>query len=76
MTEWTDGYRAALADVLRLAYPRSGGAVMPDWLRVLLADLEGDALTIEHEQGGRLQRRRLAAAREALPLDLFADIEK
>jgi hypothetical protein len=65
MSEWTDGYRAALADVERLACTRNHG--LP-WLSALLDDLRQDSLVIEHEQGNRLQKRRLAAAREALPL--------
>jgi hypothetical protein len=37
--------------------------------RALVTDLRGDADVIEHELSNKLQkRRRLAAAREALPL--------
>ena len=65
MSEWTDGYRAALADIRRL-WPSRGVAGMAE----LLADLEGDALVIEREQDNRIRRRRLAAVREAqLPFD-------
>ena len=67
MSEWTDGYRAALAYVDRLAYSRTGFD-WPVWLRQLLADLKQDALVIEHEQGNKLQKARMRAAREALPL--------
>jgi hypothetical protein len=64
MSQWVDGYRAALADVRRLAFTRLGP------LTELLADLEGDALVIEREQDNRIRRRRLAAVREAtLPFD-------
>jgi len=63
MSEWTDGYRAALADIRRL-WPSRGVAGMVE----LLVDLEGDALVIEREQDNRIRRRRLAAVREA---DLF-----
>lgn len=65
MSEWTDGYRAALADIRR-TWPSRGVAGMTE----LLADLEGDALVIEREADNRIRRRRLAAVREAaLPLD-------
>jgi hypothetical protein len=65
MSEWTDGYRAALRDVMRVATDRQGWL---SWLDTLVEDLNQDALVIEHEQGNRLQRRRMRAAREALPL--------
>jgi hypothetical protein len=65
MSEWTDGYRAALGDVERLLQSR---ALMSEPLALLCRDLQQDALVIEHEQSSKLQRRRLAAAREALPL--------
>ena len=64
MSEWTDGYRAALADIRR-TWPSRGVAGMTE----LLADLEGDALVIEREQSNRFRRRRLAAAREATLFD-------
>ena len=67
MSEWTDGYRAALADIARLAHDRLG-VPLPPYLPELLADLEGDALVIERESDNRIRRRRLVAAREALPL--------
>ena len=70
MNDWAAGYRAALADVLRLAHSRS---LLVSGVAALIVDLEADAFVIEHEQGSRLQRRRLAAAREALPLPLFGD---
>ena len=63
MSEWTDGYRAALADIARLM-PSRGTAALTE----LIADLEGDALVIEREQDNRIRKRRLAAVREALPL--------
>jgi hypothetical protein len=47
-------------------------------LDTLLRDLTQDALVIDHEQSNRLQRRRLAAAREAVLLNglpLFAAAE-
>lgn len=65
MSEWTAGYRRALQDVARLGHSRG---VISAPLRDLLADLEGDALVIEREEDHRLRRRRLTAAREALPL--------
>lgn len=74
MSEWTDGYRAALADFELVAFNRGWGAALTKELRTVLADLHQDALVIEHEQSNKLQKRRLAAAREALPL--FADVEK
>jgi hypothetical protein len=67
MSEWIDGYRAALVDVARLAYTRYGTGNLK-WLDTLIEDLRQDSLVIEHEQGNKLQKRRLAAAREALPL--------
>jgi len=62
--DWTSGYQAAIDDIERLSYSR-GLATPP--LAALLADLKQDAHVIEHETGARLQRRRLAAAREAKP---------
>jgi hypothetical protein len=70
MSEWTDGYRAALGDVERLAASRG---LMTQPLNRLCCDLEQDALVIEHEVGNRLQKKRLAAAREALPLFAAAE---
>lgn len=67
MTEWTDGYRAALADVARVS--RSRGLSSPE-LGHLLNDLLGDALVIERQQAQRLQRRRLRAVKEEPELDL------
>jgi hypothetical protein len=65
MSEWTDGYRAALADIRR-TWPGRGVAGMLE----LLTDLEGDALVIEREADNRIRKRRLAAAREAeLPFE-------
>jgi hypothetical protein len=64
MSEWSDGYRAALADIARV-WPSRGVAGMTE----LLADLEGDALAIEREQDNRMRRRRLAAVREATLFD-------
>ncbi len=74
MSEWTDGYRAALADIARLAHTRAASrsrlSAVPPYLAELIADLEGDALVIEREQDNRIRRRRLAAVREAtLPFD-------
>jgi hypothetical protein len=63
MSEWTDGYRAALSDVRRLTLTRD-----PEALPQLLTDLEDDVLVIEREQGNVLRRRRLRVEREALPL--------
>lgn len=63
--DWTDGYLAALRDVSILARSRDLRTAPLDQL---IADLEGDAFVIEHEQNNRMQRRRLTAAREALPL--------
>ena len=63
MSEWTDGYRAALADIGRLMPGRGAAA-----LGGLLQDLAGDALVIEREQENRIRRRRLTAVREVLPL--------
>ena len=63
MSEWSAGYRAALADVGRLILGRGEAALFE-----LLADLEGDALVIEREADNRIRRRRLAVVREA---DLF-----
>jgi hypothetical protein len=64
MSEWSDGYRAALADIARV-WPSRGVAGMTE----LLADLAGDALAIEREQANRMRRRRLAAVREATLFD-------
>jgi hypothetical protein len=66
MSEWTDGYRAALLDIIGLARHR-GLLTTPDWQQ-LAADLAGDALVIEREQDNRMRSRRLRAQREALPL--------
>jgi hypothetical protein len=66
MSDWTDGYRQALADIARLAHSR--GLVSTPELEALLADVVADALVIEREQENRLRRRRLVAEREALPL--------
>lgn len=66
MTLWTDAYRLAIADVRHLAGSR--GILSPE-LSLLLDDLEGDALVIEHASDNRLRRARLrVVAREALPL--------
>jgi hypothetical protein len=70
MTDWTDGYTAALRDVTKLAHSRG---VVTEPLDALLHDLTQDALVIDHEQSNRLQRRRLAAAREAVPLFAAAE---
>jgi len=67
MSEWTDGYRAALSDLASLS-PNRGVPLTPA-LCELLADLAGDALVIEREQGNRIRRRRLTAAREATLFD-------
>jgi hypothetical protein len=64
MSDWTDGYRAALADVARLARSR-GDESLPG----ILVDLECDAMVIEREADNRLRRRRLTAAREATLFD-------
>ena len=64
MTEATDGYRAAIRDLQTLVASRG---LMTPGLVELFADLEHDALVIEHEQGNKLQRRRLKAQREAMP---------
>jgi hypothetical protein len=66
MSEWTDGYRAALADARRLAVARH--PILCEAMLLLLDDLIGDALVIEREQDNRIRRRRLRADREALPL--------
>jgi len=66
MSDWTDGYRQALADIAHLAHSR--GLVSTPALEALLADVVADALVIEREQQNRLRVRRLTAAREALPL--------
>jgi|KBSMisStandDraft_5_1062788.scaffolds.fasta_scaffold02298_3 hypothetical protein len=66
MSEWTDGYRQALADIAHLAHSR--GLVTTPALEALLADVVADALVIEREQD--LRRRRLRATHEAmLPLE-------
>jgi hypothetical protein len=68
MSEWTDGYRQALADIAHLAHSR--GLVTTPTLEALLADVVADALVIEREQQNRLRRLRLRATREAmLPLE-------
>ena len=61
MSQWSDGYRTALADVLRLAHNR---ALLVAEIAALIADLSQDALVIEHEQDNRLQRRRRRAVQE------------
>jgi len=67
MSEWTAGYRAALADITSIAPSRG---LMTPALDELLADLHFDALVIEREQDNRIRRRRLAVVREAtLPFD-------
>jgi hypothetical protein len=63
-SDWLSGYQAAIDDLERLTHSR--GLATPQ-LAALFADLKQDALVIEHETGARLQRRRLAAAREAQP---------
>lgn len=75
MSDWTDGYTAALRDVAKLAHSRG---LVTEPLDALLRDLTQDALVIEHEQSNRLQRRRLVAARETVLLNglpLFAAAE-
>lgn len=64
MSEWTNGYRAALIDLQRLFASLN---LLTDHIEHLFRDLEGDAFVIEHEQGNKLQRKRLRAAREAMP---------
>ena len=66
MNDWAAGYRAALADVRRLVFTRL--TIPSTELDMLLADLEQDALVVDHELGNKLQKRRLAAAREAMLL--------
>jgi hypothetical protein len=66
MSEWTDGYRQALADIAHLAHSR--GLVTTPALDGLLADIAADVLVVERELDNRLRRRRLTAMREALPL--------
>jgi hypothetical protein len=61
VSDWTDGYAAALRDVAALVQSRG---LITEPLQLLFADLLQDARVIEHEQGNRVQRRRLAAARE------------
>ena len=61
MIDWASVYRAALADVERLACSRD---LMTPELTLLLDDLRMDAHVIEHAQDNRLQRRRLRAAKE------------
>lgn len=67
MSDWASGYRAALADVNRLLTSRR---LMTKEVAALLTDMDGDAFVIEHEQDSRTQRKRLRAAREAVPLEL------
>ena len=62
---WSEGYRAALADVCLLAASRG---IHNPALDQLLDDLIADALVVERESDNRLRRRRLRAEREALPL--------
>jgi hypothetical protein len=52
MTDWTDGYTAALRDVTKSAI---GGGLMTEPLEAMLRDLIADALAIERQQA----RRRL-----------------
>ena len=68
MNEWTDGYRAALADIATVL--RSRGLLTDDAYAEAIRDLEGDALVIEREHHNRLRRQRLRVEREAqLPLE-------
>lgn len=62
---WSEGYRAALADVCLLAASRG---IHNPALDQLLDDLINDALVVERESTNLLRRRRLRAEREALPL--------
>jgi len=66
-TTWPDVYRAALADVSRLA--KSRGLLTAE-LDQLIEDLMQDAYVIEHSLDNRAQRRRLAAAKEEPTLPL------
>ena len=72
MSDWTLGYRAALADIEHLA--RRRGLTTPE-LYDLIGDLVADDLVIEREQNNRLRRQRLTAAREVLPLFAAAEEE-
>lgn len=60
--DWASVYRAALADVEKLACSRE---LMTPELTLLLDDLRMDVHVIEHAQDNRLQRYRLRAAKEA-----------
>ena len=66
MSEWTDGYRAALADIVTIF--RSRGILTGDDHAQAIRDLESDALVIEREHHNRLRRIKLRIEREALPL--------
>lgn len=65
MSVWTDGYRAAIEDIRTLFGTRE---LMTPPIATLFDDLQQDALVIAHEQDSKLQRRKLRAASEALPL--------
>jgi hypothetical protein len=61
MNDWVAGYRAAMADLERIANSRG---LLNAGLTELIADFQGDALVIEHANKATLQRRRLRAAQE------------
>ena len=71
MSDWADGYRRAIRDLQYLAQQR-GLLTAP--LAALLTDLERDAYVIGHEQDNRHQKRKHAAAREALDIPLFPEV--
>ena len=63
MSDWADGYCRAVRDLQYLTQQRG---LMTQALEQLLSDLERDAYVIGHEQDNRHQKRKHAAAREAL----------
>ena len=66
MSDWATGYGRALADLRFLA---SGRKLMTPGLQALLDDMQRDADVIGHEEDNRMKKRRLTAAREALPIE-------
>jgi hypothetical protein len=55
MTEWTDGYRAALADIEVVMFNR-GWEVTPEHLSMVLTDLRQDARQLRDELISRQPR--------------------
>jgi hypothetical protein len=73
VSDWAEGYRAALRDVKTLAVSRQ----LSGDIAQLVTDLQGDSDVIDHELFNRRQRAKLRAERELRPArDLFSAVDQ